>query len=295
MVKRIVFVLLSCLLWLSATAQEYVVKSIKLSEGDQTAVEQQRLDLVKNPCALVKVLAADKVVKVDGNVIGSVDRHGSYTWVYITDGTKRIDLHFEKHLTLSVYFPDYQVKIKSACTYVMQLAENKAEANKQTIIERDSTTGQGMYELGMDYTKGQNGKSRDHAKAFYWFQKSAATGHAAGINALGVSYRNGEGVGRDYVKAMQLFQQATEKGESKGYYNIGRLYEYGQGVERSYRKAMEFYRKSADAGYNWAQYAVGSLYYNGYGVVRNEAEAVAWFRKAADQGLAVAQYWLGWC
>lgn len=278
-----------------ASAQEYVVKSVTLAEGDQTAVEQQRLDLLKNPCALVKVLAADQVVKVDGNVIGDVARHGSYTWIYITDGTKRIDLHFEKHLTLSVYFPDYEVKIKSSSTYVMQLAEKKGNADKQTVIERDTTTGQGMYDLAMDYWYGRNSQPKDVAQSLYWMQKSADIGHAAGLNALGVCYKNGDGVERDYAKAMHLFQQASAKGECKGYYNIGVLYENGLGLERDYAKAMENYRKSAAADYKWGNHAVGMMYYSGRGVSQDYAEAVKWLQKAADQGLAVSQYQLALC
>ena len=95
----LVMLLLGCAL--TGMAQEYEVKSLQLDENDQSAVTNGRKDLSDQPCALVKVLTGDPVMKVDGNVVGDVLRKGSYSWVYVTDGTKRSDLHFKDHLSIS--------------------------------------------------------------------------------------------------------------------------------------------------------------------------------------------------
>ena len=103
--KRCLFILFFAIGAVIATmAQEYQVKSLKLDAADQSAVNSPRKDLIGGDCALVKLIASDKVVQVEGNVIGDVQRKGAATWVYVTDGTRRLDFHFEKHLSLTVNF-----------------------------------------------------------------------------------------------------------------------------------------------------------------------------------------------
>lgn len=280
---------------LSTLAQEYTVKSMKHKTDDQSAVEHKRFDINNEPCALIKVLAADKVVKVDGNVIGDVERHGSFSWIYVTDGTNRIDINFENHLSLSIPFSEYGIrKVTKEKTYVLLLTEKAS--NQQIIVERDTTNGQGMYELGLDYTTGTNGKQKDDNKAFYWFQKSANSDNANGINSLGFFYKNGRVVSKDPEKAIKYFQEAMAKGSEKAYYNMGTMYESGEGVTKDFAKALELYEKSGTmAEYATGQYAAGRMYYYGRGTQCDYKKAMIWFEKAAHNGSANAQSSLGDC
>ena len=63
-------------------AQEYQVKDLQLTANDPAARENAVKDLNGDACALVKLLASDKVQKVEGNIIGQPQRlrlcpHGS--------------------------------------------------------------------------------------------------------------------------------------------------------------------------------------------------------------------------
>ena len=76
--KRCLFTMFFAIWAVTATmAQEYQVKSLKQDIKDQSAVNSPRKDLIGNDCALVKLIAGDKVVQVEGNVIGDVQRKGA--------------------------------------------------------------------------------------------------------------------------------------------------------------------------------------------------------------------------
>ena len=150
-------------------AQEYQVKNFQLAANDPAARENAVKDLNGDACALVKLLANDKVQKVEGNIIGQPQRKGSYTWIYLTNGTRRIDLHFSKHLSLSVTFADYGItSVKGGNTYLLSLEEKGGTK----IVERtDTMNADVQYEIGLDYAIGRNGKSRNDDKAVYWYKK----------------------------------------------------------------------------------------------------------------------------
>ena len=176
---------------ISAKAQEYEIKSLKLAEDDQSAVTNKRLDINNQPCALIKVLVADSIIKVDGNVVGNVERKGSYLWIYITDGTKRIDLHFKKHLSLSVSFPDYDIQyVKSLKTYTLSLSETKMTQQMTNKVVRDTIAAHEKYTEGLRCFNGK-GVNKDYKKAATLFQEGADLGSARAMCYLGYCYEKG--------------------------------------------------------------------------------------------------------
>lgn len=205
-----VFVLLGCAL--TANCQEYTVKSFTKADNDQSAVTNKRLDLVGQSCALLKVLTADSIVKVDGNIIGDILRKGSYTWIYVTDGTNRIDLHFNQHLSFSISFPDYGIsKVEGQKTYILRLSE-KTDALH--------TTEKAANDLVLAKSKLDEG----------------------------TKYFDGKEVKKDLKKAAQLFQEASDLGNAHATYLLGHCYEYGQGVPKSLEQASFLYEKAANEG-----------------------------------------------
>ena len=164
MKRSLVTLLLYALVGLVAFSQEYRVKSLKLDVNDKSAVSEERKDLVGNPCAILKVMVSDRVTKADGNVIGQPVKKANVTWLYVTDGTKRIDLNFEHHLPLTVNLPDYGIKGAIAQkTYVLILED---VGKNQTTVLRDTTTADGAFMMANDYRRGLNGKKIDNTRLF---------------------------------------------------------------------------------------------------------------------------------
>ena len=97
----------------------------------------------------------------------------------------------------------------------------------------------------------------------------------------------------DYATALQEFKPLAEQGHAKAQAALGLMYRQGQGVRQDYAEAVKWYRRAAEQGDTIAQWILGSMYGAGRGVPQDYAEAVKWFRKAAEQGDADGQYMLG--
>ena len=107
--KRLI---LLCLLFagLSAYSQQLKIDSFKMGADEDNSSKNVRRDLFDTPCAVIKVIIDDDIVRVDGNVIGDIVKKGREKWIYVTEGTKRIDIVPSKHLPISIMFPDYGFK-----------------------------------------------------------------------------------------------------------------------------------------------------------------------------------------
>jgi TPR repeat protein len=144
--------------------------------------------------------------------------------------------------------------------------------------------------LGLIYREGGHGVVKDDAAAFNWFQKSANSGYAEGMNNFGYCYDHALGVatGSDYAKAMNWYNKAVDAGSVDAMCNLGALYLAGYGVNKDYGKAMELYKKAAAAGNAAGMNAVGYMYANGYGVDKDQTQALDWYRMSADAGYSRA-------
>lgn len=131
--------LFSCLLLLcsvSVVAQEELkVKSFKLEPNRVLPTADRRLDLDKDPCALIIVQVNDEIERVEGNIMLSEDknvpdipRKGKEQWVYLTDGTKDFRLIFKNHYSLQIKFSDYGIKqVEGNRVYLLTLSDDKVQ------------------------------------------------------------------------------------------------------------------------------------------------------------------------
>ena len=145
-----------------------------------------------------------------------------------------------------------------------------------------------QYNLGIEYDR-----TKDYAKAAYWYEKAAEQGFAKAQFNIGFFYNTGQGVNQDYAKAAYWYEKAARQGFDQAQYNLGVCYYYGEGVNQDYTKAAYWYEKAARQGFAQAQYNLGVCYYYREGVNQDYTKAAYWFEKAAQQGLANAQYNLG--
>ncbi|MDE7413646.1 MAG: sel1 repeat family protein [Muribaculaceae bacterium] len=104
--KHLIF-LLSLFISFVCSAQKLKVTSFKVQPDDLAARDQPRVDRDGQLGALLKICVVDKITKVEGTVLGDIVDNGVEKWVYVTDRTKKIRVHFEKHIPLMIVFDEY--------------------------------------------------------------------------------------------------------------------------------------------------------------------------------------------
>lgn len=139
-------------------------------------------------------------------------------------------------------------------------------------------------DLGYDYYKGINGKSKDYAKAYELFLKGANAGDKSGAFYCGYLLDNGLGVDKDYESALKWYKIAASKGSETAINNLATMYEDGEGVEINNDVAFYLYKKAAGLGNSLSQRNVGRMYEAGKGVQQDYEEAKKWYKLAADNG-----------
>jgi len=154
------------------------------------------------------------------------------------------------------------------------------------------------YALGVCYRDGQ-GVPQDHSEAVKWFRKGADQWRLPRAQyALGVCYRDGRGVPKDYSEAVKWFRKAADQGDAQAQYSLAIHYIRGDGVSKDIDEAASWLQKATDNGCKTTVEVakyLAACYNEGVGVLRDEIKAAKWFRVAADQGDADAQHALASC
>ena len=140
--KYFLLVILCVFVWLDSSAQELKVKSFSLAATDISAQTQQRKDLNDEPCALVKVQFVGDILDVEGNVIKPLVKKNYETWVYLTHGSRQMQVTAKNCLPLMIKFADYGVEsVEKNRTYVLVLSPttppNPLSADVITIPVKD--------------------------------------------------------------------------------------------------------------------------------------------------------------
>ena len=108
---------------LSGFAQKLAIESFSLAAMDISAQTQQRRDLNDVPCALVKVQFVGDILDVEGNVIQPLAKKNYETWVYLTHGSRQMQVTAKNYLPLMIKFADYGVEsVEKNRTYVLVLS-----------------------------------------------------------------------------------------------------------------------------------------------------------------------------
>ena len=128
--KRLLFLIFSIWLCVLVQAQELKVKSFFLAATDISAQTQPRKDLNDEPCALVKVQFVGDVLDAEGNVIKPLVKKNYETWVYLTHGSRQMQVTAKNNLPLMVKFADYGVEsVEKNRTYVLVLNQGSMTSN----------------------------------------------------------------------------------------------------------------------------------------------------------------------
>ncbi|WP_418869584.1 formylglycine-generating enzyme family protein [Segatella hominis] len=139
--KRILFLILSLLLSFGASAQKLAVESFSLAASDISAQTQPRKDLNDAPCALVKVQFVGDILNVKGNVILPLLKEDYETWVYLTHGSRQMQVTAKNYLPLMIKFADYGVEsVEKNRTYVLVLSQAGASSNQNDVPSTNSAS-----------------------------------------------------------------------------------------------------------------------------------------------------------
>ncbi|MBQ0023424.1 MAG: SUMF1/EgtB/PvdO family nonheme iron enzyme [Prevotellaceae bacterium] len=227
--KRVLSTLIFLLCLISAGAQELKIKSFALDANDITASSQLRNDGNGDPCALIKVQLAAPGATFDGNLVGDVAYKVNQYWVYMTSGSKHLQVNHPNYLPLDVTFSDYEINsVKGKCTYVLVInaAETVSAKQKLTVkysprdamllIDGQPVGDNGVAELD-DLTVGNH--SFNVAKKGYIGQQGTITLSAIAPGKLLVELDKESEVASNSVKTVQSTnkqQPKTQKKEEKG-------------------------------------------------------------------------------
>lgn len=137
------FLIIAATLAISGTivGQNLKVEQINATMDPMT-VPMQRLDANEQICALVKVLYPKAGLVFEGNVVGDSPLRTNQYWVYLTAGTKFLQINAPEHYPLRIDFRDYginglegkriyEVKLSSDMT-AQQQAQSAPTSNAQT-------------------------------------------------------------------------------------------------------------------------------------------------------------------
>ena len=103
---------------MTTQAQKLTIESMFLASSDLSASQYERKDNNGKACALVKILMAEEIDRIEGNVLGEIVRRGTETWVYLSEGTREMRIIPKQQLPLMVRFAEYGIKtVQSKCTY----------------------------------------------------------------------------------------------------------------------------------------------------------------------------------
>lgn len=121
--KNFYLILLSVFTFLNtAMAQELKVKSFSVAINDLSASVETVPDKNGDPCALVKILLVDSIVKVEGFVLKTKSVSPTEKWVYLSSGAKEVRIMPTHYKPINVYFPDFGVKgVEGKRTYILDL------------------------------------------------------------------------------------------------------------------------------------------------------------------------------
>ncbi len=123
MMKRIVSLLYLCLTFAMAMSQKLTVDNFALAPQDLTASTQRRNDNNGQACALIKVQLARPGATFHGNVMGDTPYSQSEYFVYMSKGSKMLQVKLDGYLPVMIDFEkDWGIKgVESLTTYVLSI------------------------------------------------------------------------------------------------------------------------------------------------------------------------------
>lgn len=165
-----------------------------------------------------------------------------------------------------------------------------AQSLDQDQAEAGHATAQ--YALGMRYRDG-DGVLQSFTQAADWLTKAAKQGYAPAQNMLAQHLFEGLGIPQDQQAALNWFEKAARTGQAQFQYDFGSALQAATGALQDLPRAAQMYQLAAEQGHQDAQVSLGVMYQNGIGLQKDLPRARNLYEGPAANGHAKAQNNLG--
>lgn len=268
----IVLAFMCCSLsWTVSMAQNLNIKDVEKIESPVPAKDFPK-DLNGNQCALVIVDSDNPGIVFEGNIIGTpAFKDGSY-FVYLTQGSKFLNIKYPGLSPMLMRFSEYgidELPALSALNIEIGNASPVAEVAQQSLSPEAEENFETAYNLF---------QQQDWVHSYDYFLKADRAGHPKAGYYIGYIFSD-----PFYSVRKQSFM--IPKGLKSAIPESP--------VSRDQVEAFKYYKSSAEKGYALAQFAVGECLEKGNGVKKDKNQAKEWYQKAADQGHLQAKEKLG--
>lgn len=156
-----------------AKAQTMKVESMRVASLDLSASINMRSDQNGKPCALVKVSILASNATFGGNVIGDVLRDGSDYWVYLSEGSKNLQIKHPSFRTLLVSFPKFNINsVESKKTYILDVNFNEVVDSSTPGIGLTASSTQTTASQSTGESSGTSSNSQSYKQRVFTPRKS---------------------------------------------------------------------------------------------------------------------------
>ena len=273
---------------LAASAQRLAVESLKLRPNDLSArnVKNQRHDLNGKPCALLKVMVLDNIMKCSSGNIGDIVTEGPVKLIFITSATPSIELSFQYHYPLTINFADYGYKhLEGNSTYELNLVDAQHMMMGNGVQKIESTT-ETKVEAKIEPKPEVKTETNTEVKTEPSSTPNVSHRNSIITPAEDIFKQSVEAEkAKDYDKAFKLCKKAAVAGNPRAQDNLAYYYQKGIGCKVDTKKALEWYEKAVVSGYGPAAFVLGYYYQEGNGItVKDAASAYNYYKIGADLG-----------
>lgn len=305
--KHLVAIILFLISTLAVYAQELKVSSMKAAPMDLSASTHMRRDANGDPCALVKVVLRAEGASFEGNIVGDTEFRTNEYWVYMTAGSKMLQIkHISADPTL-IRFTELGVEpLQGKQTYILMVSLPQQQQSSTTqkvvinfspssamviidgkVIKTNNGVATATLTADRDYDYMVAAEGYDTSEGSFRLKATSPT--RLNIQLYPESGQSDQAVAQQSPATPQspTFNTLPTQNSNDAIKQQAQT-EY---AAKNYNKAMELFKQIPDD--RDAQFQIGYMYNNGWGTARSYSDAVYWFRKSAEQGNARAQNSLG--
>lgn len=141
-------------------------------------------------------------------------------------------------------------------------------------------------------------RAQKYNEAVTWARQAANKGDPWAMRALGVCYRDGQGVEKDEAQSLLWMQRGADRGDMPASLEVGKAYHLGKGVPVNHTLARAWYEAALlrnDQGETARDIRanLGVLLMEGQGGPKDPARALAYFRQGAEAGHVMSIHYVG--
>lgn len=146
-----------------------------------------------------------------------------------------------------------------------------------------------MHALGIKYRDG-NGIPKDVDKGLMWLSKSADLGYLPSIKELANMYRRGIGVEQNIEKCISFLENASRRGDGNSMIQLSTIYRDGIGKDKDPVSSEKWMMCFADRSRLNMEYSLANILNRAYLNEVDKQEAFKWYLDCAESGHVNAMY-----